>query len=306
MAIDPNVKEPYQSVAYGAYVEITGDSRFPAVTSTHTGFEGTRTVIYPHYALLTKDIDAGTGDSNLSIAAGEVPGTSYIEKFGANLSVNADIETIWEFGGIYEYLTTASAVSAVSDESGDTAPAGTGARTIELQGLDANYNTITEVISTGGTGGGASTTQQFLRIYRAFVKTTGSTGTNEGNILIKSGSTTVITIGTHGTGANKEGFGQSQTSVYTVPEGKTGYITQWSVGSSVYNSGVQAFLQVSEVDNGPLLRTRDVMFLNNYSIKDYKVPLHIPEKSDIEVRAYNNATGIPVSTSYNVILVDNA
>ena len=62
---------------------------------------------------------------------------------------------------------------------------------------------------------------------------------------------------------------------------------------------------LSEPNDGPIMRTKDIMFLNNFSIKDYKVPLQALEKTDIEVRAYDTATGVPVSTSYNVILVDN-
>jgi len=294
MSIKTDVRTPEVTLNYMKYVEIENDSRYPAVTG------GVGQGIFNKSAILVQPIDP----FNTGIGSGTGQ-QDYIEKFGANLSVGSDLETIWEPGGIYEYLTTASVVSAVSDEAGDTAPSGTGARTIELQGLDSNYNTITEIISTGGTGGGTPSTQQFLRIFRALVRTAGSTGTNEGNILVKAGSTTVISIGTHGTGSNKEGFGQSQTSVYTIPAGKTGYLTQWSVGSSVYNSGVQAYFKVSEVNDGPILRTKDIMFLNNYSIKDYKVPLQLPEKTDVEVRAYDNSTGIPVSTSYNIILVDN-
>ena len=294
MSIKTDVKTPYPTLNYMKYVEIENDSRYPAVTG------GKGEGVFNKSAILVQSVDPfGTG---IGSGTGQ---QEYVEKFGSNLSVGSDLETIWEPGGIYEYLTTASVVSAVSDDAGDIAPGGTGARTIELQGLDADYNLITETIPTGGTGGGASSSQQFLRIYRALVKTAGSTGTNNGNILIKAGPTTVISIGTHGTGGNKEGFGQSQTSVYTVPAGKTGYLTQWSVGSSVYNSGIQAFFKVSEAEDGKILRTKDVMFLNNYSIKDYKVPLEIPEKTDVEVRAYDSATGTPVSTTYNIILVDN-
>jgi len=293
MSIKTDVRTPENTLNYMKYVEIVDDTRYPAVTG------GLGQGVFNKSAVLVQQVDPfGTG---IGSGTGQ---QDYIEKFGANLSVGSSLETIWEFGGLYEYLTTASAVSAVSDEGSDTTT-GTGARTIELQGLDADYNTVTEIISTGGTGGGNVSSQEFLRIFRAAVKTAGSTGTNDGNITIEAGATTVISIGTHGTGVNKEGFGQSQTSVYTVPAGKTGYITQWSVGSSVYNSGVQAYLLVSEPEDGKVLRTKDIMFLNNYSIKDYKVPLRVLEKTDIEVRAYDTSTGIPVSTSYNVILVDN-
>ena len=293
MSIKTDVRTPENTLNYMKYVEIVDDTRFPPVTGNkgHGVFNKSAVLVQP---IDPFNIGGGYGTS----------GEDYIEKFGANLSVGADIETIWETGGIYEYLTVASTVSAISDDSGDTVT-GTGARTIEIQGLDSNYNTVTEVISTNGTSSGSASTNEFLRIYRALVKTAGSTGTNEGHIDINAGSTTVISIGTKGTGVNKEGFGQSQTSVYTIPAGKTGYITQWSVGSSVYNSGVQAFLMLSEPNDGPIMRTKDIMFLNNFSIKDYKVPLQALEKTDIEVRAYDTATGVPVSTSYNVILVDN-
>ena len=296
MSIKTDVRTPEVTLNYMKYVEIENDSRYPAVTG------GVGQGVFNKSAILVQPVDP----FNTGIGSGTGQ-QDYIEKFGANLSVGSDLETIWEPGGIYEYLTTASVVSAISDESED-ALNGDGARTIEIQGLDSNYNTITEIIScnpTDGTDGGAESTNEFLRIFRALVNTAGSTGTNEGNILVKAGSTTVISIGTHGTGGNKEGFGQSQTSVYTIPAGKTGYLTQWSVGSSVYNSGVQAYFKVSEVNDGPILRTKDVMFLNNYSIKNYKVPLQLPEKTDVEVRAYDTSTGIPVSTSYNIILVDN-
>ncbi len=293
MSIKTTINTPENTLNYMKYVEIENDSRYPAVTG------GLGQGIFNKSAVLVQQVDP----FNTGIGSGTGQ-QDYIEKFGANLSVGADIETIWETGGIYEYLTVASTVSAISDDSGDTVT-GTGARTIEIQGLDSNYNTVTEIISTNGTSSGPASTNEFLRIYRALVKTAGSTGTNEGHIDINAGSTTVISIGTKGTGVNKEGFGQSQTSVYTIPAGKTGYITQWSVGSSVYNSGIQAFLMLSEPNDGPIMRTKDIMFLNNYSIKDYKVPLQALEKTDIEVRAYDTATGVPVSTSYNVILVDN-
>ena len=293
MSIKTDIRTPENTLNYMKYVEIENDSRYPAVTGgLGQGVFNKSAVLVQQVDPLNTGIGSGTGQQD------------YIEKFGANLSVGADIETIWETGGIYEYLTVASTVSAISDDSGDTVT-GTGARTIEIQGLDSNYNTVTEIISTNGTSSGSASTNEFLRIYRALVKTAGSTGTNEGHIDINAGSTTVISIGTKGTGVNKEGFGQSQTSVYTIPAGKTGYITQWSVGSSVYNSGVQAFLMLSEPNDGPIMRTKDIMFLNNFSIKDYKVPLQALEKTDIEVRAYDTATGVPVSTSYNVILVDN-
>jgi hypothetical protein len=296
MSIKTTINTPENTLNYMKYVEIENDTRYPAVTG------GQGQGVFNKSAILVQQVDP----FNTGIGSG-AGSQGYIEKFGANLSVNADLQTIWEEGGIYNYLTTASKLSAISDDSED-ALNGTGARTIEIQGLDVNYNTITEVIScnaTDGRNGGPESTNEFLRVFRAIVKTAGSDGTNAGLIDINSNVSPIIAIGTKGSGSKKEGFGQSQTSVYTIPAGKTGYLTQWSVGSSDYNAKVHAYFVASEVNDGKILRIKDVMFLNNYSIKDYKVPLAFPAKTDLEVRAWDGATGTAVSTSYNIILVDN-
>jgi hypothetical protein len=293
MSIKTSVHTPENTLNYMKYVEIENDTRYPAVTG------GNGIGVFNKSAVLVHQVDP------FNIGAGNgSTGQDYIEKFGANLNVNGNLETVWEPGGIYEYLSTASTVTAISDSSADSS-AGTGARTVELLGLDTDYNIISDIITTNGTSAGTASTKEFLRIYRAQVQHAGSTGTNAGNILIKANGLTVISIGTHGTGSNTEGFGQSQTSVYTIPAGKTGYITQWTVGSSIYNAGVHAYLQVADRTNGSTSRTKDIMFLNNYAVKDYKIPLRVLEKSDIEVRAYDASSGAAVSTSYNVILIDN-
>lgn len=296
MSIKTTINTPENTLNYMKYVEIENDTRYPAVTG------GSGEDVFNKAAILVQQVDP----FNTGIGSG-TGNQQFIEKFGANLSVGNDLETIWEEGGIYNYLTTTSKVSAISDNIQDSLN-GTGARTIEIEGLDGDYNVIKEVIScnaTDGTQGGPESVNEFLRVYRAVVKTAGATGTNDGFIDINTNTGPIVAIGTHGIGVNEEGFGQSQTSVYTIPADKTGYLTQWSIGTSDANKSVHAYFMSSEVNDGTILRIKDVMFLNNYSIKDYKVPLAFPAKTDLEVRAYDGATGAAVSTSYNIILVDN-
>ena len=296
MSIKTTINTPENTLNYMKYVEIENDTRYPAVTG------GQGQGVFNKSAILVQQVDP----FNTGIGSG-TGSQGYIEKFGANLSVNANLETIWDAGGVYTYLTTASKLSAISDNLEDSL-IGTGARLIEVEGLDANYNTITEVISCNATDGrnsGPESVNEFFRVYRAAVRTAGATSTNQGFITIDANIGPVIAIGTHGVGVNEEGFGQSQTSVYTIPAGKTGYLTQWSVGSSDSLKKIHAYFMASEVDNGKIMRVKDVMFLNNYSIKDYKVPLTFAETTDIEVRAWDGSTGAAVSTSYNIILVDN-
>jgi len=294
MSIKSTINTPENTLNYMKYVEIENDTRYPAVTG------GSGQDVFNKSAILVQQVDP------LGLGVGGQSGTDYVEKFGANLNVENNLETIWETGGLYTFLTTAAPISAVATGITDS-QAGTGAREIEILGLDENYETITELISTNATdgrNGGPISTQSFLRLYRARVTKAGSSGTNDNVITMTSGNTTVITIGTHGTGVNKEGFGQSQLGVYTIPAGKTGYLTQWTMGCSRYNEGVQAFIYVRPHDGNGTTSILDNVFFVGNTVKDYKVPLPLSEKTDIEIRAYNGATGVPVNTTFNITLID--
>jgi hypothetical protein len=244
---------------------------------------------------------------HIPLAAGQIHGYSHVEKFGSNLNVGADIETIWNNGGKYTYLTSAAVVycDTIAADDGEDNAAGTGARTVIIQGLDASYHHVEEEVTVGG----APSTTEFLRVNRAFVQTAGSVGTNTKPVLISTAAngtgTILANISTHGTGSNEEGFGQTFLGLYTIPAGKTGYLTQWTMGSSG-TSSVQGFLRYRPVTNGNIFLTRDTIFFRDgLQTKNYIVPLRLEEKSDIEIQGYNDATGIAVSTTFNIILVDN-
>ena len=245
--------------------------------------------------------------SNISLAAGDISGYSYVEKFGSNLSVEGSLETIWHYGGIYQYLTTATSVycDTVVGDDGDDNDTGDGARTVTIKGLDASYHEIEETVTVGG----APTTAEFLRINRAYVATAGVITTNTKPLLISTGAngtgTVLADIATHGGGNSEEGFGQTFLGLYTIPAGKTGYLTQWTMGASG-TSSVNSYFRYRPFINGNVFRTIDNMyFVNGHFSKNYSVPIKLLEKSDVEVQAYNSATGVDVSTSFNIILVDN-
>ena len=282
MAINPNVREPYQSLAYGAYVEITGDTRFPTVSTTRAGFEGTSTSTYPHYALLTKDIDAGTGNSNLPIAAGEVTGYSAINKFGAT---DGDVTagTIWDGNsGIAVYPYPAAGVVTIASASN------TGAN-VEIQGLDSNFEPATEVVAIGGTG---STT--FSRIFRAIMVDTN----NDSDVTINQGGSIAAKI--------IEDQGQTLMAVYTVPAGKTAYLTHvnYSSDKAATNSAMQ-FRLFARPENGTF-NIKGVLGSAGGAVIDYHydVPLKFTEKTDIKIDLVA-AQQTTCTATFELILVDN-
>ena len=244
--------------------------------------------------------------SNIPIANGDVDGYAAIHKFGRNPDVGNAPETVWMHGGKYQYLAvnSPSTVYAYSANSEDSA-SGTGARTITIQGLDNNFNEIEETVTVNG----AVSTKTFLRIYRAFVATAGSTSTNVGNVLISTGAggtgTVLADIGTIGTGTTF-GLGQTQLALYTIPAGKTGYLTTWNVGCAPMNNKATVLLKSRELDGVDVpFRTKDIVDLvGGYHTQNYSIPLRFPEKTDIEVVAAGDSNTI-ISSSFDIILVDN-
>ena len=242
-------------------------------------------------------------ESYFNIARGKINKATNIHKFGRNPSVGGVPETIWMHGGTYTYLTSASTVYVSGADAQDSA-AGTGARTVTVQGLDANYNEIEETLTVDG----AVSTKSFLRVYRAFVASAGSLQTNKDNVLVSTGAsgggTVLADIGIIGTGTTF-GLGQTQLALYTIPAGKTGYLCNWNVGIGAYNDTATATLYTREVGNGLIFRTRDIMDIpGGLHQRTYTVPFALPEKTDIEIRAIAT-TGTTVSAAFDIILIDN-
>jgi len=231
----------------------------------------------------------------LNVSRDKVRGAYHIIKFGENLDVDGNMETIWDGGGLYTYLTTAATVTVTSTDSDDS-ETGTGARTVTVEGLDANYNLVSETLTVGGSAG----TTEFLRVFRAFVASSGSTGSNEGTISVMSGLITLAQIRV----AGGEGLGQTFMAIYTVPADYTGYIYQWNL-STAKSDGDVFLVKKGHNDNGTW-RSQDIMHTNQNSIeRNYKFPLKIEEKTDIEVRAYSSTNNMKCAATFCILLVQN-
>ena len=234
----------------------------------------------------------------LNVSRDKVRGAYHIIKFGENLDVDGSMETIWDGGGLYTYLTSAGVLTVTSTD-GDDAAAGTGARTVTVEGLDANYNQVSETLTVGGGAGSV----EFFRVFRAFVATSGSSGTNEGTISIAQGATTLAQIRTVGT-PSLTGLGQTFMSIYTVPAGYTGYIFDWNVSTAKADGDV-FLVKRGHNDNGTW-RSQDVMHTNQNDVeRTYKFPLKIEEKADIEVRALSPTNNMKCAATFCILLVQN-
>jgi len=155
---------------------------------------------------------------------------------GVNEDADAGTEDCVEAGGVYVgqpvIPTQAGEALNVVSASANDAAAGTGARTIRIEGLDAAGAWVEETVTLNGTTP-VVTVSTWLRVIRAFVVTAGSGGVSAGAITVKHNVTTANIFS-----VIKAGRGMSMNAVFTVPAGKIGRVLSW--GAQVYKISATA------------------------------------------------------------------
>ena len=241
----------------------------------------------------------------LQVARGQISFHKDIFKFGFNPDVDNALETVWAEGGLYVYLSAASVLKVSSSSTADTS-AGTGARTVQLYGLDSDYNEINEVITLNGQTS-VNTTQEFLRIDRMIIRSAGSGGTNAG--VVYAGTGTV----TSGVPANKYatvaiGDGQTLMALWTVPAGYTAYVYQTDITLATTQNNKYATVHFVARPFGEVFQVKDkfVKSEGGHS-QEYKIPLKFEEKTDLEFRAIGDSAGadIAVGAGMDIIYIQN-
>jgi hypothetical protein len=236
--------------------------------------------------------------ASAAIADGLVAGTKSIYKFGFNSDINGTEETVWSNGGIYVYPTTAARMYVNSTSANDTA-GGTGVRSIRVFGLDANYNEVSEDLAMTGQSQ-TLTANTYIRVYRAYALTAGSLGTAAGTIYIANGAgLNGSFIPTGSILANLGTDNQTQLALWTVPAGYTFHLSQvdFTAAVSLANTYMTTKLRVREF--GGVFRTLFVNVLQSGTyVTNIKIPLPLPEKTDIECRASSSGNNNPVSASF--------
>ena len=252
---------------------------------------------YPMLITTSSGSESGT-PFYLEVQQGKIPGYSMINKFGYNSSIGSgSFETIWETGNNYPWQSTAVTVDVVSDDTNDDV-AGTGARTLRIQGLDGSYNLAEETVDMDGTTT-VTTTQTFLRVFRMSVETAGSSGNNEGTITVTytGGSDVAATI--------SPGNGQTLMCLYTIPAGYTGYLLSMNISSGKDQEMDFKFIQKDNSVTNAAFQTKQ--FLNvrgGQTTVIFNAINIIPQKSDIYVSAISSSTS-SASASFDLLLVQD-
>jgi len=249
-------------------------------------------------------------DYHLEISKGNIPQHSTINKFGFNKDIDTgtDPETIWSAGGLYTFPSSADTLKIVSNDVDDNGTGTTGALTIKVLGLDANYDFIEEDFTLKGqtpvTGD-----KQFLRVYRAFVTSAGSSECNEGTITINNSddSLTLAEIPVD-VNASIGGYGQTNMAIYTIPRNYKAYLVNVSAAIVRSGSNRHATIAVYLRKNGVKRVIQELAIESSGSTtfnKTFVMPQEIEEKTDVYVECMEvSSNNTAIFSNFGLILVD--
>lgn len=241
----------------------------------------------------------------LEISLENVSGYEPIVIEGNNEDIDTGTEDIWIEGGNLIYLTAAETMNIVSTAAADTS-AGTGARTVEIKGLDGAYLEIEEIIILNGTSN-VLTSNSYLRILSVEVLTAGSGEENAGIITSTASTTTTVQC------SIPTGISVSKNSQFTVPIGKKLVVISAEINATRTAAGttptviVDAMVRkIGASIDAPWItvvrRNIDTEVIDQLLILQ-TVSIIIDEKSDLRFRATTDQNNTEVRVRYYGVLV---
>lgn len=230
----------------------------------------------------------------------------HVHVFGRNESVSTTYEDIWSVGGIKTWMQAANNLTIVSDSADDDIT-GSAARTLFIDGLDADFNRITETVELQGLAP-VQTVKQYIRINEAYVQGTGTYGsTNDANT-----GTITISDNTNPQAQIEPNVGRTQQSHYTIPAGYTGLIYGFDILTNSNSKTVDMkFLQRQNADvvSGTMTASRVFVAVSDFNdpILDYhpRCPYIFPEKTDIWAAIKFSTGTSAASINYEVRLMSD-
>lgn len=135
-----------------------------------------------------------------------------LSKFGFRLDCGSAFEPIWPGAAPYPFPATAVAVEVVAGGDAADDAAGTGARTVRVEGVDGSFTPHVCDLSLNGVLASAPSALLFLRVNRAFLLTAGALEVNVADVQIGQVGGDVLAV-------IPADYGQTQQAIVVVPAG---------------------------------------------------------------------------------------
>lgn len=227
----------------------------------------------------------GSPHAQLELAHRRLDDAQQVQLFGFNRTIETAYETVWNNGGgLYTFPTEALTMSCVSSSASDT-------MSILIQGLDANYAAIDDVVTLTGTTP-VSTNIQFFRINAVVILS----GNNVGNISLTNGGTTYAYI--------EAAHGTEQAIIYTTPARQSLYVFTARFTSGTVNPNKYITSRgVTRSSTGRIIRFWESTFQRDVSF-DIAVPFRVPPKTDFSIEAKSSSGANELSIYIGAVLLE--
>lgn len=242
------------------------------------------------------------GDHRLLSLLQLIPGATLDRFIGSNPNVGTTQAHLSNAGGIYPWPTTSETLDIASDDAGDTA-AGLGARSIVIQGLDANFLPLIEIVPMAGIGI-VTTTGLFRRVNTVDILDVGTYGgSNLGNITITN------TISGQLLATIEPGIGAARYGHYTVRAGKRAVVIRIvNTPEGAKNINVRAYIRPrADVIVAPFGGRVEALFYPNLGsplVLDDIVGALVPSLTDFWVEVQTVSGNAAMSINFAVMLFD--
>lgn len=244
-------------------------------------------------------------DFYFDVANGAIPGHAGVNKFGNNGALaTSSTETVWDGSNTYTFPATADATH-LRQAVNQAAMQG---ETVEVQGLDTNYDLVVQNVVLDGTD---TTTPVALStaLRRVFRMKVMSAVVTDQDVELRNvgGGTTYALI--------QAGYNQTLMAIYTVPAGKTGYVNAYwsSLNKDSGGGDPDVIIRMWHQDNqnGYAPQLKHIIGLDSdatsHFTHHFRPPLVVGQKTDIYLTVTNlsSTATADVSAGFDLVLVDN-
>jgi hypothetical protein len=224
-----------------------------------------------------------------------------IDKSGATAQMGVTPETmttVWGGTGLYPWNTFTGTGAKIYIKSVTNDPKVQG-KSVTIEGLDSNYDILIETVTLHATDTTTpvSTVNNFYRTNKMYLSGANTNSLpHDYNIELRYGSSSGTLVG-----QMNAPWGRGQNCFYTVPRGHEGFVLSIN-GNSGKADEITSSLWFHPY-GGTWTLQKSFKFISGMFDHNFRTPLRITEKSDVEIRAYALVESSRIGTEFQMLVL---
>ena len=239
-----------------------------------------------------------------AVTEADVLNAYLIDKSGATAQMGTTPETmttVWGGSGLYPWTTFTGTGAKIYIKS-VTNDAKVQGKSVTIEGLDSNYDILVETVTLHATDTTTpvSTVNNFYRTNKMYLSGANTNSLpHDYNIELRYGSSSGTLVG-----QMNAPWGRGQNCFYTVPRGYEGFVLSIN-GNSGKADEITSSLWFHPYGGSWTLQ-KSFKFISGMFDHNFRTPLRIPEKSDVEIRAYALVESSRIGTEFQLLVLPKA